>query len=525
MSFLNEIRDIAIENYKNSKIFPSIVLAQAFLETGSGTSELAKHANNYFGIKGSYNGQSYFKDTWEHINGSDTTVNAGFRKYPNLKASVLDHGSFFTESPWRAQNYASVTNASNYVEQARALQSSGYATDPGYADKLIRIIKEQGFDKHDKKVGGTIVTKKHLIVAGHGGSDPGAVGNGTNERDFTRAQIVDRVAAYINATPGHEAVVYNKANNMYWNTQSGAGYGMYWAKDQGFDSVTEFHLDAASPTARFGHVIVQLGLLPDSIDLGIRDVLQKYVGVRYSHKGHSGISGRNNLLQVNVAADIGVNYRLVELGFITNATDFRNIVNNVDAICKGIAQAITGKAASSSTPAKATKQKASTANKASSAKISGSTYTVKKGDTLSAIAKRAGTTAKNLQSINGIKNANLIFPGQVLKLKGSKSTNAKATNTYTVKKGDNLSTIAKRYNTTAGALQRLNNISNANLIYPGQVLKLGGSVKAPSKKKSVDAVAREVIKGLWSNEPERSKRLKAAGYNAAAVQKRVNQLL
>lgn len=524
MSFLKEIRDLAIENYKNSKIFPSVVLAQAYLETGSGTSELAKYANNYFGIKGEYNGQSYLKDTWEHLNGADTTVNAGFRKYPSLKASVLDHGSFFTETPWRAQNYASVTSAENYVEQARALQKSGYATDPGYADKLIRIIQEQGFDQHDKKVGGNIVTKKHLIVAGHGGSDPGAIGNGTNERDFTRSQVVDRVAKFINNTPGHEAVVYNKQNNMYWNTQSGKGYGMYWAEEQGFDTVTEYHLDAASASARGGHVIVQGGLSPDKIDLGIRDALQKFVGIRYTHKGHSGISGRNDLLQVNVAAQIGVNYRLVELGFITNAADFKAIVNNIDALTRAMANAITGGTSTASNGTSASAPAAKPSN-TSTSKLTGSTYTVKAGDTLSAIAKRANTTAKNLQSINGIQNANVIFPGQVIKLKGSKSPNATNTSTYTVKKGENLSTIAQRHNTTTAALQRLNNIQNANLIFPGQVLKLGTSVKAPSKKKSVDAVAREVIKGLWNNEPERSKRLRAAGYNADAVQKRVNQLL
>lgn len=523
MSFLNEIRDIAVENYKNSKIFPSIVLAQAYLESASGTSELAKNANNYFGIKGEYNGQSYLKDTWEHLKGKDVTVNAGFRKYPNLKASVLDHGSFFTETPWRAQNYASVTNAQNYSEQARALQESGYATDPNYANKLIRIIQEQGFDKNDKNLGGTNMTKVHLIVAGHGGTDPGAIGNGTNERDFTRSQVVDRMAKFINATPGHKAVIYNKQNNMYWDTSNGGG--MYWAKKQNYASVTEIHLDAASVTARYGHVIIKNGLKADKIDLGIRDTLQKYVGIRYTYDGHAGISGRNDLLQVNVGAQIGVNYRLVELGFITNATDFRNIVNNIDAITRGMANAITGGTSSASNGTSASAPAVKPA-KPSTSKLTGSTYTVKAGDTLGAIAKRASTTAKSLQSINGIKNANLIYPGQVIKLKGTKSTNASSTKTYTVKKGDNLSTIAQRNNTTTAALQRLNNIQNSNLIYPGQVLKLGGALTKPAKK-SVDTVAREIIRGTagWGNGDTRKKKLTAAGYSYDAVQRRVNQLL
>lgn len=188
---------------------------------------------------------------------------------------------------------------------------------------------------------------KHLIVAGHGGSDPGAVGNGINERDFTRSQVVDRIASVINNTKGHTAHVYNKKNNMFWDTQLGSGFGMYWAKSQGYTTVTEIHLDAASPSARGGHVIVHSNLAPDSIDLGIRNAIQKYVGVRYTHRGHTGISGRNNLLQVNVAANIGVNYRLVELGFITNSQDVRNIRNNIVALCTDIANAITGSKAAS----------------------------------------------------------------------------------------------------------------------------------------------------------------------------------
>ena len=198
---------------------------------------------------------------------------------------------------------------------------------------------------------------KHLIVAGHGGSDPGAIGNGTNERDFTRKYYVDQIAKYINNTPGHSAVVYDKRQNMYLDTYNGGG--MYWAKKQGFDTVTEIHQDAATASATGGHVIVYSGYVPDAIDLGMRDSIHKYVGTRYSHKGHSGISGRNNLLQVNVAAQIGVNYRLVELGFITNARDFANFKNNNEAIAKDFAKAITGK----SSTKKATTKPVANSNK------------------------------------------------------------------------------------------------------------------------------------------------------------------
>lgn len=95
------------------------------------------------------------------------------------------------------------------------------------------------------------------------------------------------------------------------------------------------------------------------------------------------------------------------------------------------------------------------------------TYTVRSSDSLSAIAAKFGTTVSALQSANNIHNANLIYPGQVLKVSGQATTS----NTYTVRSGDNLSTIASRLGTTVAHLQSVNGIRNANLIYSGQNLK------------------------------------------------------
>lgn len=112
-------------------------------------------------------------------------------------------------------------------------------------------------------------------------------------------------------------------------------------------------------------------------------------------------------------------------------------------------------------------------------------YTVKSGDTLSAIASRYGMTVNALVMLNGIKNANLIYPGQVLRVadSGAGSTvtqkattpiTSTGTQAYTVRYGDTLSGIASRYGTSISALASLNGISNPNWIYPGQVLKLSG---------------------------------------------------
>jgi GH25 family lysozyme M1 (1,4-beta-N-acetylmuramidase)/LysM repeat protein len=97
------------------------------------------------------------------------------------------------------------------------------------------------------------------------------------------------------------------------------------------------------------------------------------------------------------------------------------------------------------------------------------TYTVKRGDTLSGIAARYGTTWQSLARVNGLNNPNLIYQGQVLKLTASNS-GAQA-RTYTVRSGDNLSTIAYKLNTTVSSLANNNGITNINLIYSGQVLR------------------------------------------------------
>lgn len=98
------------------------------------------------------------------------------------------------------------------------------------------------------------------------------------------------------------------------------------------------------------------------------------------------------------------------------------------------------------------------------------TYIVQKGDTLSKIAARYGTTYQELAKINNIKNPNLIFPGQVLKLNSNSTTINPIY--YVVKKGDTLSKIAKNFGVSVSQIAKWNNIKNVNLIYPNQKLRV-----------------------------------------------------
>ena len=99
------------------------------------------------------------------------------------------------------------------------------------------------------------------------------------------------------------------------------------------------------------------------------------------------------------------------------------------------------------------------------------TITIKKGDTLSCLALKYNTTVKELVKLNNIKNPNLIYAGEKLIVPYKKTSND-STQIYIVQKGDTLSEIAQEFDTTITQIATDNNISNINLIYPGQELKV-----------------------------------------------------
>lgn len=95
-------------------------------------------------------------------------------------------------------------------------------------------------------------------------------------------------------------------------------------------------------------------------------------------------------------------------------------------------------------------------------------YTVRPGDTLWCLSRRFGTTVEKLVELNNIENPNLIYVNQILRIPGR----APAEKTYTVQPGDTLWGISRYYGITVNQLVQLNGIVNPNLIYPGQVLRL-----------------------------------------------------
>ena len=157
--FIAKVGAMASADMKRSNVLASLTLAQAILESGWGTSALAMKANALFGIKADsrWNGKTYSIATKECYDGVNfVTVNAKFRAYSSWEQSIADHSAFLAAS----SRYAAVIGEKNYKKACIAIHKAGYATDPGYADKLIKIIETYGLTAYD-----TAETSKTYTVA------------------------------------------------------------------------------------------------------------------------------------------------------------------------------------------------------------------------------------------------------------------------------------------------------------------------------------------------------------------------
>lgn len=146
--FLATAIPLAQESQRAYGIPASLKIAQTILETGWGTSELAVKGKNYFGIKahrGPGTAGVIWINTSEYVSGKWTTISAAFRAYNNIVESFDDSSRFIKES----DRYTRCFETKDPKEFARRLQAAGYATDPAYADKLIRIMNDLDLYAYD----------------------------------------------------------------------------------------------------------------------------------------------------------------------------------------------------------------------------------------------------------------------------------------------------------------------------------------------------------------------------------------
>lgn len=140
-AYIDQYKDLAIEQMLKYNIPASITLSQGLLESGAGRSWLTKSSNNHFGIKcHGWTGRRVFHD--------DDERGECFRAYDNPRQSFEDHSRFLATQSRYAQlfNYA----RTDYKSWARGLKQCGYATNPQYASKLIQIIELYNLNQYDK---------------------------------------------------------------------------------------------------------------------------------------------------------------------------------------------------------------------------------------------------------------------------------------------------------------------------------------------------------------------------------------
>jgi len=143
VDYIKHYNYLAVKQKVMYKIPASITLAQGILESGAGSSELARASNNHFGIKchADWSGDRVYRQ--------DDAPNECFRKYNSVEDSYEDHSKFLLQYPRYAVLFT--YDIRDYTSWAKGLQACGYATNKGYANSLIQIIETYDLYRYDTK--------------------------------------------------------------------------------------------------------------------------------------------------------------------------------------------------------------------------------------------------------------------------------------------------------------------------------------------------------------------------------------
>lgn len=164
-----------------------------------------------------------------------------------------------------------------------------------------------------------------FVICGHGAGDPGACAGGYQE-----AVLVRRLAERMQAIGGQDVQVGDTSRN--WYEDNGVGRGDC---PKGLP-VIELHMDSAVASARGGHVEIKEGFEADDIDRA----LGKFITSMFPGRADAGgIRHRFDLANLNRAGEVGVNYRLLECCFISNAADRNKFIDRMDDLAHGILEA------------------------------------------------------------------------------------------------------------------------------------------------------------------------------------------
>ena len=365
--------------------------------------------------------------------------------------------------------------------------------------------------------------KKVVLDSGHGGEDPGTIANGITEKDYTL-----KISEYI----------HNRLDEMGVPNAMTRTSDATLTPSERPKKVQSFYGNGSDVIVVSNHINAGSGDGAEIIyALRNNDTFARKIANEFENAGQNVRKYYQRRLPSNPAKDYYYIMRdtpnnetvIVEYGFAdSTGDDISQLKNNweklAEAVTKAIVEYAGGKyvapAGSNYYTVKSgdslwsisrkfgiTVDELKSANNLSSnllsvgqnliipgkeAQATGDEYVVKKGDTLYSIARKYNTSVDNLKSINNITTDSLAI-GQIIKLPSTSST---ASDTYIVKKGDSLYSIARTYNTSVDKLKEINNLTS-NALAIGQVLKLPSSnasekvVYTVKKGDSLYSIARE----------------------------------
>lgn len=365
--------------------------------------------------------------------------------------------------------------------------------------------------------------KKVVLDSGHGGEDPGTIANGITEKDYTL-----KISEYI----------HNRLDEMGVPNKMTRTSDVTLTPSERPKKVQSFYGNGSDVIVVSNHINAGGGDGAEIIyALRNNDTFARKIANEFENAGQNVRKYYQRRLPSNPAKDYYYIMRdtpnnetvIVEYGFAdSTGDDISQLKNNWEKLAEAVTKAIVEYAGgeyvapidsnyytvksgdslwSISRKFGITVDELKSANNLSSnllnvgqnliipgkeAQATGDEYVVKKGDTLYSIARKYNTSVDNLKSINNITTDSLAI-GQIIKLPSTSST---ASDTYIVKKGDSLYSIARTYNTSVDKLKEINNLTS-NALAIGQVLKLPSSnasenvVYTVKKGDSLYSIARE----------------------------------
>ncbi|GMG65280.1 muramidase family protein [Tetragenococcus halophilus] len=445
-AFIEEFAAHAAPVAESNNLYASVMIAQAVVESGWGSSALSQAPNhNLFGIKGSYNGQSVTMPTQEYINGRYVTVDAAFRKYPSYTASFQDNAALLSTSLYSG---AWKSNTNSYKDATAALTGL-YATAPDYNTVLNGIIESYDLTRFDS------------------GNDGGMIDTGTGGNENTDEDTgEDNNSANDDASSNSNSSTYTvQAGDSVWLIADKNGITMNQLRDW-----NNIQNDFVYPGQ-------ELTVSKDGSSNGSNN------SNGAGNSGNNSNSSNNGSSTYTVQAGDSVWLIADQNGITMNQLrDWNNIQN--DFVYPG--QKLTVSKGSSS-------NNSNNNSSSSSHNSSGGSYTVQAGDSVWLIADQNGITMNQLRDWNNIQN-DFVYPGQKLTVsKGSSSNNSNNNSSssshnssggsYTVKAGDSVWLIADQNGITMDQLRDWNNIQN-NFVYPGQKLTVSNGSSSSNNSSS-----------------------------------------